>query len=115
MARGRSSTQSKVVESASPAVTSELTLSNLDSKSDSDKVVIVSEKRKGKTIYGIEKNPVTFDENGKAGITVKEAKYFLTIPGFELEGAKTGTKKKTESDEKKDSEAEMKVSEKENE
>ena len=114
MARGRSSTPSKVVESASPAVTSESTLSNLESKADTDKVVIVSERRKGKTVFGIEKTPVTFDENGKAGISVKEAKYFLTIPGFELERA-TGTKKKTESDVKKDSESETEVSETEKE
>lgn len=113
MAKGKFSGQSDAVESSLAADTSKAALSSLESKSDTDKVVIVSEKRKGKTIMGIEKTPVTFDENGKATVTVKEAKYFLSVPGCELEGAKSGTPKKAESESKTDSVEETKTSEKE--
>ena len=61
------------------------TLRDLSKMADTDKVVIVSEKRAGKTIVGVEKTPVSFDADGKAEVTAKEARYFLTVPGFELE------------------------------
>lgn len=65
--------------------TSKKTLSDLSKMADTDKVTIVSEKRAGKTVMGVGEKPVAFDEDGKAEVTAKEAKYFLSIPGFELE------------------------------
>lgn len=53
---------------------------------DTDKVTVASERRAGKTIIGVENTPIVFDSDGKAEVTVKEAKYLLTIPGFELDG-----------------------------
>ena len=115
MAKGKFNGQAKPDEST-PAAASGTALSGLEGKSDTDKVVIVSEKRKGKTIVGIEKTPVVFDADGKATVTAKEARYFLSVPGCTLEGAKnTASEKKTESAAKTDSAEEKKASEKEGE
>ena len=62
-------------------------LSDLSKMADTDKVTVVSEKRAGKTIIGLGNSPVVFDADGKAEVTVVEAKYFLTIPGFKLDEA----------------------------
>ena len=64
-------------------------VSDLSKMADTDKVTIVSESRAGKTVIGVEPTPVVFDADGKAEVSVKEAKYFLTIPGFELEDTET--------------------------
>ena len=92
--------------------TSKKALSDLSNKADTDKVVIVSEKRKGKTVMGVEKTPVVFDSEGKATVTVKEAKYFLEVPGVELkETKKTAAKEETkeaEADKKESAKAETK-------
>ena len=84
MAKGRNNTQSKVVASA--AVDTKSTLSDMSKMKDTDKVTVVSEKRAGKTIFGIGKAPIVFDTDGKAEVSVLEAKYFLTIPGFSIGG-----------------------------
>jgi hypothetical protein len=75
-------------------------LSSLESKSDTDKVVIVSEKRKGKKVIGVEKEPVAFDSDGKATVTVKEAKYFLTVPGFSVDDSAVTETEPEETEEK---------------
>lgn len=59
---------------------------SLSKMTDTDKVTVASERRAGKTIIGVENTPIVFDADGKAEVTVKEAKYLLTIPGFELDG-----------------------------
>lgn len=68
------------------AVDTKKILSDLSKMADTDKITVVSEKRTGKTIIGVENTPIVFDSDGKAEVTVKEAKYLLTIPGFELDG-----------------------------
>lgn len=68
------------------AVDTKEILSDLSKMADTDKVTVVSERRAGKTIIGVENSPIVFDAEGKAEVTVKEAKYLLTIPGFELDG-----------------------------
>ena len=85
MAKGR--TVKTLANAASTAVDTKKILSDLSAMADTDKVTVVSEKRAGKTIIGIGANPVVFDADGKAEVTALEAKYFLTIPGFELEGS----------------------------
>ena len=57
------------------------TISDLSAMADSDNVTIVSAIRAGKTIIALEATPIVFDGEGKATVTVKEAKYLLTIPG----------------------------------
>lgn len=84
MARGKFNGQTK-----NAADTHAVALPDLSKMADTDKVTVVSEKRAGKTVIGIGKTPVVFDEDGRAEVTAKEAKYFLTIDGFELEGAET--------------------------
>ena len=61
------------------------TLSDLSAMADTDNVTIVSATRAGKTIIALEATPIVFDGEGKATVTVKEAKYLLTIPGYSLE------------------------------
>lgn len=73
------------------AVDTKKILSDLSKMADTDKVTVVSERRAGKTIIGVENSPIVFDAEGKAEVTVKEAKYLLTIPGFELDGAMEST------------------------
>lgn len=85
MAKGR--TVKTLANAASTAVDTKKILSDLSNMADTDKVTVVSEKRAGKTIIGIGANPVVFDADGKAEVTALEAKYFLTIPGFNLDGA----------------------------
>ena len=85
MAKGR--TVKTLANAASTAVDTKKILSDLSNMADTDKVIVVSEKRAGKTIIGIGANPVVFDADGKAEVTALEAKYFLTIPGFNLYGA----------------------------
>lgn len=85
MAKGR--TDKTLANAASTAVDTKKILSDLSAMADTDKVTVVSEKRAGKTIIGIGANPVVFDADGKAEVTALEAKYFLTIPGFNLDGA----------------------------
>ena len=64
------------------------TLSDLSAMADTDNVTIVSATRAGKTIIALEKTPIVFDNEGKATVTVKEAKYLLTIPGYSINGDK---------------------------
>ena len=85
MAKGR--TVKTLANAASTAVDTKKILSDLSNMADTDKVIVVSEKRAGKTIIGIGANPVVFDADGKAEVTALEAKYFLSIPGFNLDGA----------------------------
>lgn len=80
MAKGKFNGQTK-----NATDTSTVALLDLSKMADTDKVTIVSESRADKTIIGIEKTPVVFDKDGKAEVTVKEAKYFLSIDGFELD------------------------------
>lgn len=84
MARGRFNGRASTKSSAKD--TRKESLPDLSKMADTDKVTVVSENRAGKTVMGIGEKPVAFDEDGKAEVTAKEAKYFLTIPGFELEG-----------------------------
>ena len=95
MAKGRINNNQADSEGKA-TVTVKEALSDLSGKADEDKVVVVSEKRAGKTVMGVEKAPVAFDSEGKATVTVKEAKYFLTVPGFELDGAKKTAAKEPE-------------------
>ena len=67
-----------------PAEKVDTSLETLAEKADDSSVVIVSERRAGKTIVGIGEKNVVFDKDGKATVSVKEAKYFLTIPDFAL-------------------------------
>lgn len=85
MARGRFNGRASTESSAKD--TRKESLPDLSKMADTDKVTVVSENRAGKTVMGIGEKPVAFDEDGKAEVTAKEAKYFLTIPGFELDGA----------------------------
>ena len=100
MAKGKFNGQTKTEIPAED--TRKKALSDLSKMADTDKVTIVSENRAGKAVMGIGEKPVTFDENGKAEVSAKEAKYFLTIPGFELEGAGEADTSTSE-DETKDS------------
>lgn len=97
MPRGR--INKRLADADNAAKNTKTALPNLDSKSDEDKVVIVSEKRKGKKVMGIGKEPVTFDSDGKATVTVKEAKYFLTISGFSVDDS-TVSEPETEKEDK---------------
>lgn len=87
-AKGKFNGQAKAGESSLSAETGKADLSSLADKADDDKVVIVCEKRKGKKVVGLLKEPVAFDADGKATVTAKEARYFLSIPGCALDGAK---------------------------
>lgn len=91
-AKGKFNGQSKADESSLSAETEKTGLSSLADKADDDKVVIVCEKRKGKKVVGLLKEPVAFDADGKAAVTVKEARYFISIPGCALDGAKAESK-----------------------
>jgi hypothetical protein len=48
-------------------------------------VVIVSEKRAGKTIVAVTGIPITFDENGRATVKAEDGYYLKGLPGFSLE------------------------------
>jgi hypothetical protein len=58
----------------------------------SDKpVVVVSEKRAGKTIFAKTGKPITFDENGRATVSADDARYLTSIvidevPEYTVEG-----------------------------
>ena len=80
------------------------TISDLSAMADSDNVTIVSAIRAGKTIIALEKNPIVFDNEGKATVTVKEAKYLLTIPGYSLTGEKKADVKEGKAAEGKEAE-----------
>ena len=80
MAKRKFNGQTKNVADASTVA-----LPDLSKMADTDKVTIVSESRASKKIIGIGKMPVVFDKDGKAEVTAKEAKYFLSIEGFELD------------------------------
>lgn len=47
-------------------------------------VEVVSIKRAGKSVCGTTGEIVTFDENGKAKVSIEDALHFQQIPGFEL-------------------------------
>ena len=51
---------------------------------DDETVKIKSVKRAGKTITANTGKPIQFDSDGIAEVTGLEAKYLLTVPGFEL-------------------------------
>ena len=82
MARGKFNNIQANAENANKA------LSDLSAMADTDNVTIVSATRAGKTVIALEKTPIVFDNEGKATVTVKEAKYLLTIPGYSLNGEK---------------------------
>ena len=114
MARGRNNRIQANADSI--AVDTKTILSDLSKMADTDKVSVVSEKRAGKTIVGIGEKPVEFDANGKAEVTVAEAKYFLTIPGFNLEGeTKVDTDKNSDNENGSDETTETNVSDAGNE
>ncbi|MDR0719344.1 MAG: hypothetical protein LBF78_06880 [Treponema sp.] len=48
-------------------------------------VVIISEKRAGKTIIAVTGIPITFDENGRATVKAEDGHYLKDLPGFSLE------------------------------
>lgn len=53
--------------------------------SDTDKVRIKNPLLCGKKVVGLDReNPLSFDGNGIAETDGKNAKYFLTVPGYEL-------------------------------
>ena len=53
--------------------------------SDTDKVRIKNPLLCGKKVVGLDReNPLSFDSNGMAETDGKNAKYFLTVPGYEL-------------------------------
>ena len=47
-------------------------------------VEVVSIKRAGKSVCGTTGEIVTFDENGKAKVSIEDALHFQQIPGFEF-------------------------------
>ena len=47
-------------------------------------VEVVSIKRAGKSVCGTTGEIVTFDENGKAKVSIKDALHFQQVPGFEF-------------------------------
>lgn len=50
---------------------------------DNDMVKIKCEQLAGKSAIGINPKPVEFDEKGVAEVIGIEARYFLSVPGFE--------------------------------
>jgi hypothetical protein len=56
-----------------------------ESISSGKPVVIVSEKRAGKTIVAVTGIPITFDENGRATVKAEDGHYLKDLPGFSLE------------------------------
>lgn len=85
-------------------------LPDLPEIADTDKIVIVSEKRAGKTVVAIDKTEITFDAEGKAEVNGKVAKYLLTIPGYNLVNADKGKTKAVNADAEKPAEETAKVS-----
>ena len=47
-------------------------------------VEIVSTKRAGKSVCGTTGEIVTFDENGKAKVSIEDALHFQQVPGFDF-------------------------------
>ena len=47
-------------------------------------VEVVSTKRAGKSVCGTTGEIVTFDENGKAKVSIEDALHFQQVPGFEF-------------------------------
>ena len=61
------------------------TKSGLPFTVDSDGLVeVVSTKRAGKSVCGTTGEIVTFDENGKAKVSIEDALHFQQVPGFEF-------------------------------
>jgi hypothetical protein len=46
------------------------------------KVAVVSESRKGKTIFAVSGEPIVFDNEGKATVNEEDALYLKNCPGF---------------------------------
>ena len=53
--------------------------------STSGDVLIVSEKRKGKTIVAVTGKLITFDSEGKAKVNRADAEYLKNCPGFTID------------------------------
>lgn len=52
--------------------------------SSSGKAVVVSEGRKGKTIFAASGKPIVFDDEGKAEVEEADALYLKNCPGFKV-------------------------------
>jgi hypothetical protein len=48
-------------------------------------VVVISEKRAGKTIFAITGKPIAFDEAGRATVSAEDGFYLRNLPGYSLE------------------------------
>jgi hypothetical protein len=49
---------------------------------DPGKVAVVSESRRGKTIFAVSGDPIVFDNEGKATVNEEDALYLKSCPGF---------------------------------
>ena len=85
-------------------------LPDLPEIADTDKIVVVSEKRAGKTVVAIDKTEITFDAEGKAEVDGKIAKYLLTVPGYNLLNAAKGKAKSVKAEPEKPAEETAKES-----